>query len=301
MQIAFAGSPAAAIPTLQWLVDSKYQCRKVFTQPDKPAGRGKVLTPTPVAQWAQEHNLEVIKSATAQGLVPYLADIDCVVTVGYGLLLPQEVLDLPTHGFINLHFSLLPAWRGAAPVQRAIENQDPFTGVTVFQLDAGMDTGPIYSVARYALDADITSDELLNELAEVGVEVVEEALQQIEKGILPRPQSHDGASRAMKLSREEGKIDWNNPAEKVSAHIRAFTSNPGAWTTFRGQQLRVAAPKYTQHFLKPGEISALGREVLIGTHTSALSIGFLTNPGKKTLDAASWINGARLTPGEQCE
>jgi methionyl-tRNA formyltransferase len=273
----------------------------VFTQPDKPAGRGKVLTPTAVAQWASLNNLPIVKAHSALELQEHLSDIDCVVTVGYGILLPREILDIPTFGFINLHFSLLPQWRGAAPVQRAIENGDPLSGVTVFRLDEGMDTGPIYSTARFALDADITSDELLIELAQLGVETVEDALEKIERGIAPVAQSNDGSTRARKLTREEGRIDWNREASTVSAHIRAFTSNPGAWTTLRGRVIKVASPQVSDITLAPGEISFTDKKVFIGTATQALSIGVLTNQGKSQLDAASWANGARLVPGEHCE
>jgi methionyl-tRNA formyltransferase len=186
-------------------------------------------------------------------------------------------------------------------VQRAIEAGDPLTGVTVFKLDAGMDTGPIYTMNRYALDSDITSDELLVELGEVGVAAVLEALDLIAQGVRPKPQDGDGATRAYKLSREEAHINWNFDAERVSAKIRAFTSNPGAWTHFRGSVIKIAAPQMTDIVLEPGEISLTEKKVFIGTATTALEIGVITSAGKSATDASSWANGARLISGERCE
>ena len=301
MRIAFAGSPAAALPTLEWLSGSKHELVRIFTQPDRPAGRGKALTSTPVGLWADNNSIPAIKATHANELANHLHDIECVVTVGYGILLPQHILDIPRHGFINLHFSLLPAWRGAAPVQRAIENQDPFTGVTVFQLDAGMDTGPYFEMSRFALDDDITSDELLSELAELGVEAIKSTLTKIEKGVMPTPQSREGVSRALKLNKAEGKIDWNRDAKSVSAHIRAFTSNPGAWTSFRGQLLKIEVASISNQQLLPGQIKVFEKRLLIGTADYALEISHLTPQGKARIESASWVNGARLSGDDFCE
>lgn len=301
MRLAVAASPDVAIPTLSALLDGEHQLVRVISQPDRPAGRGKVMTPTPVSQWALDHEIELVRPKSAHELKEFLGDIDCVVTIGYGVLLPEDVLVIPPAGFLNLHFSILPRWRGAAPVQRAIEAQDPFTGVTVFKLDAGMDTGPIYTVDRFALDSDITSDELLIELGELGVETVSRALEMITKGERPSAQSAEGATRAMKLSRAEGEINWDLPATTVSAKIRAFTSNPGAWSTFRGAPIKIAGPTLSSHQLRPAEIALIDKEVFIGTATVALKIGFITGVGKATMSAAAWANGARLTAGERCE
>jgi methionyl-tRNA formyltransferase len=175
------------------------------------------------------------------------------------------------------------------------------SGVTVFQLDEGMDTGPIYTVHRFALDDDITSDELLVELGELGVGAVLEALELIRNGKRPHPQSSDGATRAAKLSKEEGQIDWKQSADVISAKIRAFTSNPGAWTTFREKTLKLSSPVLTDKSLKPGEIAVVDKKVLIGTSTYALEIGYVTAPGKSEMPSASWANGARLIEGEICE
>lgn len=301
MRLAFAGSPEAALPTLDWIAQSEHQLVRVFSQPDRPSGRGKKVLPTPVSQWAEENQYPIVKAERALELAQYLEDIDCVVTVGYGILLPEEILEIPTHGFINLHFSLLPHWRGAAPVQRAIANQDTVSGVTVFLLDSGMDTGPIYTSARFALDSDITSDELLHELSLIGPEQIDIALSMIERGVAPKAQSQSQASLAPKLSRQEGRVNWNSDAATISAHIRAFTSNPGAWTTLRGQVIKIESPEIADFSLEPGLIEVRDRALFVGTATSALSIATCIPQGKSRMAARDWINGARLTVGEKFE
>jgi len=228
-----------------------------------------------------------------------LTDMDLLLTIGYGVLLPSEVIHAPSHGSLNLHFSLLPRWRGAAPVQRAIEAGDSLSGVTVFALDEGMDTGPIYSVKRFALDIDITSDELFIELSELGVEAVLDALSAIASGVKPTPQRNDEATRAFKLQKSEGEIDWRASAEEISRKVRAFTSNPGAWTTFRGVTMKVDSVSITDKSAEPGQIIHEGRNVFVGTGTTSIQLGFCTPAGKQRMDCLSWINGARLNPGEK--
>jgi methionyl-tRNA formyltransferase len=301
VRIAVAASPEVAIPSIEALVKSAHDLVRVISQPDRPAGRGKVLTPTAVSQWALDNGVELLRPGNSQEITEAVRDLDCVITIGYGVLLPEEILTIPTYGFLNLHFSLLPRWRGAAPVQRAIEAGDEVSGVTVFQLDAGMDTGPIYTVHRFALDSDITSDELLVELGEVGVDAILESLEKITRGERPIPQSNDGATRASKLSRDEARIVWSLDAERVSAKIRAFTSNPGAWTEFRGSAIKIAAPRVSDISLAIGEIALKDRKVFIGTATFALEIGQITSAGKGAVSASSWANGARLITGEVCE
>lgn len=301
MRLAVAASPEVAIPTLNALLQSPHELVKVISQPDRPAGRGKVLTPTPVSFWSDEHGIELHRPENAAEIGLTVADVDCVITIGYGILLPRPVLDIPKYGFLNLHFSLLPRWRGAAPVQRCIEAGDPISGVTVFRLDEGMDTGPIYTMHRFALDSDITSDELLIELSELGVDAVLEALSMIENSATPTPQSNINSTHAKKLSRDEAQINWNFAAEVVSAKIRAFTSNPGAWCNFRGSPIKIASPIISDHKLGPGEIALLDKKVFVGTASYALEIGFITSAGKVPTPASSWANGARLIAGEKCE
>jgi methionyl-tRNA formyltransferase len=301
VRIAIAASPEVAIPTIEALSKSSFQLVRIISQPDRPAGRGKVLSPTPVSQWAIENSFELLRPSNSEEIAAAVEGLDCVITIGYGVLLPEQILEIPTFGFLNLHFSLLPRWRGAAPVQRAIEAGDSVSGVTVFKLDAGMDTGPIYTVHRFALDSDISSDELLIELGLLGVDAVIESLDKIARNERPQPQPMEGATRAKKLTREEAQIDWSLDAEVVSAKIRAFTSNPGAWTYFRGSVIKVAAPQITDVKLEPGEISLREKKVLIGTASTALHIGLITSAGKSAIDSTAWANGARLIEGERCE
>ena len=301
MRIAVAASPEAAIPTLEWLANSSHSLVRIFSQPDRSSGRGRQLTPTPVSEWAMKNEVELIRPEDPSEMKQHLLDLDCVITIGYGVLLPEEILTLTPYGFLNLHFSILPKWRGAAPVQRAIEASDAVTGVTVFKLDRGMDTGPIYCIHRFAIDDDINSDELLAELAILGVVAIEDALLKISNGFTPVMQSNEGATKAAKLTREEGQIQWNQGAEKVCAKIRAFTSNPGAWTIIRGEVHKIASPHITDVALAPGEIEFRAKKVLIGTATTALEIGFITPSGRSQMSATSWANGARLESGEMCE
>ena len=298
MKIVVAATPDVAIPTLNWLITSEHQLLSVITQPDRPAGRGRTLKESVISEWARENDVPCFKPASVTETATLIEGADVLLTIGYGVLLPEELLSIPVHGCLNLHFSLLPRWRGAAPVQRAIEAGDPVSGVTVFQLDPGMDTGPIYSVKRFALDSDITSDELFSELGALGVEAIEDSLNAIKAGIRPEPQKSDGATRAMKISKEECEIDWNLDAQLISQKIRAFTSSPGAWTRFRGEAVKIDSVNISEETLQPGLLKVVNKELLVGTSSNAVSIGFLTPAGKSRMDAKSWLNGARLGDGE---
>jgi len=293
-----AATPDVAISTLNWLITSEHQLLSVITQPDRPAGRGRTLKESVISEWARENDVPCFKPASVTETATLIEGADVLLTIGYGVLLPEELLSIPMHGCLNLHFSLLPRWRGAAPVQRAIEAGDPVSGVTVFQLDPGMDTGPIYSVKRFALDSDITSDELFSELGALGVEAIEDSLNAIKAGIRPEPQKSDGATRAMKISKEECEINWNLDAQLISQKIRAFTSSPGAWTRFRGEVVKIDSVNISEETLQPGLLKVVNKELLVGTSSNAVSIDFLTPAGKSRMDAKSWLNGARLGDGE---
>ena len=299
MRLCVAATPKVAIPTLDYLLLSNHELISVITQPDRPSGRGQKSRESEVSQWAAQNNVTCHKPQGEQETLAALVDADLLLTIGYGVILPTSVISLPTHGSINLHFSLLPRWRGAAPVQRAIEAGDSVSGVTVFALDEGMDTGPIYLEKRFALDADITSDELLNELADLGVEAVAQTLTLIEQGVRPHAQSLEGATRAMKISKGDAQIDWNQSAEVISQKIRAFTSNPGAWTNFRESTLKVFTPTITDFPLPPGELLLKEKKIYIGTSTFAIEIGEVQPSGKALMPASSWVNGVRLDSGER--
>ncbi len=298
MRIAFAASPEVAIESIVTIAASQHQLQRVFSQPDRPAGRGRTLAPTPVSAWALENGVALHRLESASEMAPFLEDVDCVITIGFGELIPKEIIEIPRYGFLNVHFSLLPRWRGAAPVQRAIEAGDLLTGITIFALDEGMDTGPIYIQKRFALDADITSDELLRELGEISPEALLETLALIEDGQRPVPQGSAGATRAAKLSRAEGRIDWALTALEVSAKIRAFTTNPGAWTTFRNEAVKIQVSQLSQVNIPPGQISLIDGQLHVGTGTTALIMKTITPAGRASTEASSWFNGARIKPGE---
>jgi methionyl-tRNA formyltransferase len=295
VRIAVAATPGVAIPTLDALLASEHELICVITRPDAPAGRGRALQSTPVANWAEVNSVKLFKPETSQSLGELIADLDLVVTIGYGLLLPTDILEKPKHGFINLHFSLLPRWRGAAPVQRAIEAGDSITGVTVFQLDAGMDTGPIYLSAQIPLSSTTTADQLFDSLANLGVEPVLKTLDLIERGDTPSPQEDAGATRAYKLSKEEGLIDWNLDAKVINRKVNAFSPDPGAWSNFRGQVIKINKMRFSNEVVNAGVLKAVDKSVYIGTATSALELLEVTPSGKSQMSAFSWANGARLT------
>ena len=293
-----AATPEVAIPTLEWLLTSEHELVSVITQPDRPAGRGRVLKESAVSRWAKDRGVLCIKPQTTQETAKAIDGADVLLTIGFGVLLPESVLAVPRHGCLNLHFSLLPRWRGAAPVQRAIEAGDAISGVTVFLLDEGMDTGAIYSMKRFALDSDITSDELFTELGLLGVEAVQESLNAIANGVRPTPQSNVGVTRAKKISKDECEIDWKSEAKEISQKIRAFTSNPGAWTTFRGGVVKIDSVNISDEVLPAGTLHILNNQLFVGTGSTALAIGYLTPAGKSRMDAKSWLNGARISDGD---
>lgn len=298
MRIAVAATPPVALPTLDLLKSSKYQLVRVITRPDRPTGRGRISQPTVVAQWADENSIDCHKPEDDVQLAHSLHDVDLLITIGFGVILSKELLKIPPRGSINLHFSLLPRWRGAAPVQRAIEAGDHLSGVTVFQLDEGMDTGPIFVTKRFAIDSDITSDELLHELSQLGPEAIVETLALIENGKKPTAQDSAGATLARKLTKLEGKIDWTNSAESIHSKVRAFTSNPGAWTVFRNENLILQQPEMSELRLKPGQIEVRDKKLYVGTATSALIFLKLKPSGKPLMDASAWINGVRISAEE---
>jgi methionyl-tRNA formyltransferase len=298
LRIVIAATPEVAIPALDAILESEHELISVITPPDRPAGRGLTLTESPVSQWARNKNVPTHKPERDADLRPFVSGVDLLITIGYGVILAQDVFNTPKFGSLNLHFSLLPRWRGAAPVQRAIEAGDSVSGVTVFALDEGMDTGPIYTQMRFALDSDINSDELLKELADLGAQALLQSLSEIEAGKKPTAQNNTEATRALKLSKEEGRIDWNSPADVISRKVRAFTSTPGAWTKFRGTHVKIDSPIVAELEIKPGEIQFVDKKLFVGTTTRALEIGYVTPQGRSRMIAQQWANGARITAGE---
>jgi methionyl-tRNA formyltransferase len=300
VQIAVAATPEVALPTLEALLKSEHDLVSVITQPDRPAGRGLSLKESPVAIWAKDRGISVSKPVDQAELKLAVTDIDLVITIGFGVIIKEEILDLPKHGFINLHFSLLPKWRGAAPVQRSIEAGDQITGVTVFKLDKGMDTGPIYRQKEIAMPHQATTESLLQDLAVVGAPVVLDAITAIKANEAPVIQSVDGASRADKLSKDEGRIDWQDASLNIERKIRAFYPAPGAWTTFREEVLKIESADVSDEKTgQPGEILLVGKELFVSTPEGSLQILKVKPAGKASMDAISWINGARIEQHER--
>jgi len=301
VKIAVAASPEVAIPTLEYLRTSKHELALIISRPDSQVGRGRELTPTAVSHWAKSNGIELYCPNKAADFDDRLTSFDLVITIGYGLLLPEYILVQPKHGFINLHFSLLPKLRGAAPAQRAIIEGLSETGITVFQLDAGMDTGPIYLQTRHSINPNTTAGDLLNELAQLGPSAIGETLHAIENGIKPVPQEHSLATSAVKLTKSEAQIDWSENADNIVNKILGFTPNPGATAKFRGEVLRITKAHVSEQSLPVGEISFINGSVIVGASSSAVELLEVTPAGKKPMSAAAWANGARFAAGETFE
>jgi len=301
MRLGVAATPEVALPTLNWIQTSGHTLVRVISQPDKPSGRGQEMHSSPVSQWAKANSIELVNPATVPEIDKALSDLDLLITIGYGRILPAQTLVIPKHGCINLHFSLLPKYRGAAPVQRAIESGERESGVTVFALDPGMDTGPIYTSITVAIEPTMRSYELLEKLSVIGVTAIEDALIAIESGIAPVAQTGQ-ASIASKITREEAALDWNASSTTLHNKIRAFYPQPQAWTNFRGQPLKISAAKIavTDIQLQPGELRVVGNDCLIGTGDVCLVLEKLTPAGKKEMSALDWSRGARFESSEHC-
>ena len=298
MRIGVAATPDVAIPTLNWLLHSGHEVSVIITQPDRPAGRGRLLRQSVVADWAQEHQIPVLKPESSDELLGKIEHLELVLTIGYGVLLPESILSLPKKGFLNLHFSLLPAYRGAAPAQRALHNGEEITGVTVFQLDKGMDTGPIFSQESIPIDPSWRSFELLGHLASLGPEVVKRSLEMIESGQSSHAQV-GVASSAPKITKTEAKIDFKNHSTQISNAIRAFTYEPGAWTLWKGEPFKICSVRASDAVVgRPGEVSVIDKSLFVGTGSTALELLRVIPSGKKEMDAIDWARGARLIGGE---
>jgi methionyl-tRNA formyltransferase len=306
MRVVFAGTPAVAVPALRAVLRSRHRVVAVLTRPDAPAGRGRSLRPSPVAQVAADAGIEVLKPARPRDpeFLGRLAEIgpDCAPVVAYGGLIPRAALDVPKHGWVNLHFSLLPAWRGAAPVQHAILAGDEITGACTFQLEEGLDTGPVYGLVTEQIRPSDTSGDLLARLAESGAGLLVATLDGIEDGTLvATPQSKHGVSAAPKLNASDAEVDWTAPASRVDRLVRACTPAPGAWTTFRDERLKLRPihlrPQITH--LRPGEMEAGRDGVRVGTGSHAIQLGEVQPQGKRPMPAADWARGVRPGPAER--
>ncbi|MBM6399444.1 methionyl-tRNA formyltransferase [Phycicoccus sonneratiae] len=310
MRLVLAGTPTTAVPSLRALLASRHEVVAVVTRPDARSGRGRTLHPSPVKEVALEHDLEVLTPERPRDpdFLDRLRAIapDCCPVVAYGALLPRVALDVPAHGWVNLHFSLLPAWRGAAPVQRALMAGDEVAGASTFVIEEGLDTGPVLGAVTETVGPTDTAGTLLDRLAEVGAGLLVATMDGLEDGTLrPVPQPDDGVSHAPKLTVEECEVRWSLPAHLVDRHVRGATPNPGAWTTFRGERLKVGpldpapTPPDGTPSLAAGEMHATKRAVLVGTASGPVALGEVGPHGRRPMAAADWARGTRIAPGER--
>jgi methionyl-tRNA formyltransferase len=304
VRIVFAGTPEPALPALNALLDSAHEVVAVLTRPDAASGRGRALRPSPVARRAAELGIEVLKPARPRDtdFVARVTELapDCCPVVAYGALIPQHVLDIPAHGWVNLHFSLLPAWRGAAPVQHAILAGDDVTGASTFQLVAELDAGPLYASVTDRIEPTDTSGDLLARLASSGAELLVQTLDGIaDCSLVPHPQSEEGVSFAPKINVEDAELSWSDPAPAIDRRFRGCWPAPGAWTTFRGERLKIGSAVVVDAELPAGRLDITKRSVRVGTATTALELGQVQAQGKKPMAAPDWARGITFVPDEK--
>lgn len=306
MRLLFAGTPEAALPSLRTLLDSRHEVVGVLTRADAPSGRGRKLRPSPVKTLAEEAGVPVLtprtlRSAEVQQQLRELAP-DVAPVVAYGTLIPEAALEIPVHGWVNLHFSMLPTWRGAAPAQRAVLAGQRETGMTVFRLDEGLDTGEVITARPEAIGEYETSGRLLDRLAISGAQLLLDAIDALDAGTATfTAQDHGAATLAPKLSTAEARIDWARPAEQVSAHIRGMSPDPGAWTTLEGTRMKIlgveeSPEEATELALRPGQLAATRRHLLVGTGTAPVALAMLAPAGRRPMRAPDWARGADLAP-----
>lgn len=303
MRVVFAGTPEVAVPALEAIAASRHELVGVVTRPDAPSGRGRRLVASPVAQRAEELGVPVLKpdhprDPEFQAALRELAPDACPV-VAYGALLPQSALDIPRHGWINLHFSVLPAWRGAAPVQHSVWAGDEVTGATTFRIVKELDAGPTFGVMTERIRPDDTSGDLLARLAEGGAGLLVQTLDGIEDGTLEaREQPSDGVSLAPKILVEDARVDWARPAVAIDRQVRACSPAPGAWSTFEGERIKLGPVRLADRpSLPPGELEVTKNAVFVGTATQPVELGRVKAFGKKEMPAADWARGVRLESG----
>jgi methionyl-tRNA formyltransferase len=305
VRVVFAGTPETAVPSLRALLDSpRHEVVAVVTRPHARAGRGRHEVASPVEAVAAEAGIRVLAPSrpSTPDFLDELVDLrpDCCPVVAYGALLPAAALAIPVHGWVNLHFSLLPAWRGAAPVQQAILHGDEITGASTFQIESGLDTGPIYGVITEPIRPTDTAGELLGRLAGSGAGLLVATMDGIADGsLVARQQATEGVSMAAKITVDDARVDWSAPAQHVDRLVRACTPTPGAWTLYRGERLKLGPVRIVDDEAKPGQLCATKDSVLVGTATSAVALGEVRASGKRPMPAADWARGARPAPDDR--
>jgi methionyl-tRNA formyltransferase len=303
VRLVFAGTPEVALPALDAVAASRHELVGVVTRPDAPSGRGRKLVASPVAQRAEELGVPALKpdhprdpdfQEALRALRP-----DCCPVVAYGAMLPQSALDIPGHGWVNLHFSVLPSWRGAAPVQHAIWAGDEVSGATTFRIVKQLDAGPTYGLMTETIRPEDTAGDLLVRLAEGGAGLLVQTLDGIEDGTLePREQPTEWFSFAPKILVEDARVDWTEPAVGVDRRVRACTPAPGAWSSLAGERLKLGPVRLVQRErVEPGHLEVTKNAVFVGTGTGPVQLGTVTPHGRKEMGAADWARGARLETG----
>jgi methionyl-tRNA formyltransferase len=303
MRVVFAGTPEAALPSLDAIADSAHELVGVVTRPDAPAGRGRTLAASPVAQRAEELGVPVLKphhprdpdfQDALRGLAP-----DCCPVVAYGALLPRSALEIPVHGWVNLHFSVLPAWRGAAPVQHAIWAGEEVTGATTFRIVPALDAGPVYGVMTETIRPRDTAGELLGRLAEGGAGLLIATLDGLAEGALEaRDQQAEGVTLAPKITVADAQVEWSETAAAVDRRVRACTPGPGGWSTYDGERIKLGPVTIDADHeqLPPGRLAVSKNAVHVGTATRAVRLGEVKAFGKRQMPAADWARGVRIAP-----
>lgn len=307
LRIVFMGTPEFSVPTLMEIVGQGHDVVACYTQPPRKAGRGMEERKSAVHQAAETLGIPVrcpqsLKSEEERAALAELAP-DAAVVVAYGLLLPQAVLDIPVHGCLNLHASLLPRWRGAAPINRAIMAGDAETGVEVMRMEAGLDTGPVYMAEKLAIEQDMTAGELHDRLSVLGADLMVRALAALPRGgLVPTPQAEEGVTYARKLDKAETRIDWTRPAREVHDHVRGLSPFPGAWCEVeisgRSERVKVLRSALDESASgEPGTLLSAGDELLVACGGGAVRLVQLQRAGKKPMPAAEFQRGAQLSPG----
>lgn len=294
MRLLFAGTPHVAAVGLQELLQSRHEVVAVLTRPPARRGRGRQVHDSAVADLARDAGLDIITDVRAAG--DLLPEVDCCPVIAFGALIPEVMLDVPRLGWLNVHFSLLPRWRGAAPVQWAIRSGDATTGVTIFRLDAGLDTGPILALQEYPIAAVDTHGSLLDALSRIGAPLLVQTLDALEAGAVSMtPQDDEGATLAPKITTADAQIDWNESSVTVDRLIRSCTPTPGAWTTVAGERIRIAPVSITERDLPSGDVLMEGLHVLVGTADGAVRLTEVQPAGRRMMPAPDWFRGIRAT------
>ena len=304
MKVVVASSSPVAIPLISALnASSTHQLLGLLTNPDKATGRGMHVVANELATWAESLGLNVQKPENNDEVKKVIENIkpEMVITIAYGRIIPLELLEIPKYGWINVHFSLLPRWRGAAPVQWAILTGDKQTGITVFKLDKGMDTGPVYLEQVTPINDNENSDELLKRLSQIGSDLAIKSLELISDGVIPKPQASNGITLAPKISKNDGKIDWQQSSNQVINRFRALSSNPGVWSLLGELRIKIDALVASSFVaqIKPADIVINGERLFVGVLDGVIEILILTPAGRSQMSAAEFIRGLPSKQGLQ--